>query len=72
MDRTLSELLQGYNQTYLAQELTRRGVRVSRGTVNAWALGKQTPDVRVLPCLAEILRVDVGELTTIVARGVAV
>jgi transcriptional regulator with XRE-family HTH domain len=59
----LADLLRPHNQSELARKLG-----VPAKTVNRWARGHFSPDVAVLPKLAEVLAVDLAELTTIVAE----
>jgi len=67
MNSTLSELLQGYRPSYVVKELHKRGFTTSRSTVYTWLAGG-TPEVPVVVALADILRVDVGDLTRSIAR----
>jgi transcriptional regulator with XRE-family HTH domain len=61
--RTLPALLAPYNQTRIAEH-----VGVTRAAVNDWAHNRTSPGTENLPKLAEILRVDLGDLTRIVAE----
>jgi transcriptional regulator with XRE-family HTH domain len=60
--RTLASLLQRYRADAIAQALGR-----SRSIAHAWRSGKYLPDVAALPELALFLRMDLEELTRIVA-----
>jgi hypothetical protein len=62
---TLNELLEPFNLAKLARDLD-----VEYTTVAGWRRGAQ-PQVRHLPKLAEYLRVDLAELTRIVADNAA-
>lgn len=64
--RTLSGLLQPFRVSAVAE-----AVGVSRAAVNAWRAGTAVPDVLRLPKLAELLRIDLGELAQIVADDAA-
>jgi len=68
---TLPALLKSYNLSAVAREMTERGASVTRQAVSAWALGNSVPDIRLVPTLAEVLRVDVGDLTRIIASQAA-
>jgi len=63
MDATLSEVLKPYNRARIAEH-----VGVNRSTVRAWAHGETSPGSDKLPLLADILRIDLGTLATIVAQ----
>jgi transcriptional regulator with XRE-family HTH domain len=59
---TLAALLGPYNRSEVA-----RKVGTTRGRVNRWANDQGAPDVHELPALSKILRIDVAELTAIIA-----
>ena len=61
MASTLSELLTPYRVSKIALH-----VGVSRGTAHSWARGDRLPAADNLAKLAEILRIDVGELVSII------
>lgn len=58
----LAELLRPYNRSELARQLGTGRARVAK-----WARGTGKPEASELPRLAALLRMDLGELTTIVA-----
>ena len=60
---TLVELLEPYNGAALARQLG-----VDKATVSAWRRRIARPTVSQLPRLADILRIDLAELTRIVAE----
>lgn len=60
--KTLADLLATHNRSEIARRLHR-----SRAAVGRWATGDATPSPMDLPALAEILHIDLGELTMIVA-----
>lgn len=64
MDETqrLSNLLRPY-RTDAIQDAT----GVSRSNAHNWRNGRTLPETRFLPALAELLRIDLAELTRIVA-----
>lgn len=64
--QTLAGLLKPYRAAAIAEAVGR-----SRQAATAWRAGAQTPDVGSLPALATFLRMDLGELTAIVARSQA-
>lgn len=59
----LPDLLAPYNYSRVAEH-----VEVSKETVSNWANGKTSPSSERLPALAEILRIDLGDLARIVAE----
>lgn len=61
--QTLGSLLQTYNKRELARRL---GVDAS--TVARWGRGETSPDTIVLPKLAALIRVDLDELTRLIAQ----
>ena len=63
MEATLPQLLAPYNQTRIAEH-----VAVTRSTVHSWFHDETSPSADKLPALAEILRIDLGTLTNIVAQ----
>lgn len=63
MNSTLAEILAPYNRAEIARQLG-----TTRGRVNRWAQGEIAPDVREIPKLAELLRVSVSDLTSIIAK----
>lgn len=59
---TLQGLLKPFRPVAIAE-----AVGCSRNAVGAWRLGNAVPDVARLPKLADFLRMDLGELTAVVA-----
>lgn len=47
----------GYNQVQLARELG-----ISKGTVNNWIKGNNSPDVDTVPALCEVLGIEIVDL----------
>lgn len=60
--KSLGDLLAPYNGNSVALH-----VGVSRSTVHSWKRGETFPSADKLPKLAEILRMDLGELTALIA-----
>jgi transcriptional regulator with XRE-family HTH domain len=58
----LPELLRPYKTAAIVEE-----IGVARQAVSQWRSGRTVPDVRYLPALAQFLKIDLGELTEIVA-----
>jgi transcriptional regulator with XRE-family HTH domain len=58
----LADLLKPYNATRVAEF-----VGASRQSTASWARGERVPEIRFLPKLAELLRMDLAELTRLVA-----
>lgn len=58
----LSALLEPYKTAAIIE-----ATGVSRQAVSAWRTGRTLPDVAVLPRLARLLKVDLAELTRLVA-----
>ncbi len=69
--RTLSELLAPYRVAWIQNELAAVGYSAARNTINDWHNGRRRPDVNAIPYLAKVLRVDVGDLTQLIANVVA-
>lgn len=59
---TLPELLSPYKPSAIAE-----AVGASRQAVHMWRCGASIPDVSVIPALARVLRIDLAELTEIIA-----
>lgn len=68
---TLISLLKLYNLSEIAREMTARGFPMSRDRMARMAKGQSVPTVRELPAFAEVLRIDVIELTRMVASMAA-
>lgn len=64
MGTTLSAILQPYSQANIA-----RALNVPKPTVARWYHGEGVPPVKLVPALAELLRVSVEDLTQIIARS---
>jgi len=62
VNTTLAGLLSPYNRAEVA-----RKVGTTRSRVNRWANDQGAPDVHELPALAAVLRLDVTQLTSIIA-----
>jgi transcriptional regulator with XRE-family HTH domain len=63
---TLVELLKPYNLTRIAEQ-----VGTTKQMTSRWGRGENLPDAKFLPKLAELLRIDLGDLTRIVAADAA-
>ncbi len=69
---TLTELLATANRSEIARRMTLSGVLVSRDRVSRFAQGSAIPDAREIVALAPLLRLEIDELTEIVAAGIQV
>jgi transcriptional regulator with XRE-family HTH domain len=59
---TLAEILAPYRADAIVEATGK-----SRASVSTWRAGTTLPNVETLPALAEFLRVDLAELTQIIA-----
>ena len=64
--KTLSEVLRPFATSYLSE---RTGIRAKQ--ISRWRNGNAIPPAPVLPALADAIRMDLGELTRIVAQQAA-